>query len=140
MGLRSRLAKSFDTGLAWALRRIANPLDQGSIPSRVSIYMDRYQATCTRYALGACVADWLIAWRGRGAFASGFNSVMARAAASRAAAWPPSSYRLHTLCLHHHTGHVAAATERSEMRDKLIAAQKELSALKRGKKKGAADV
>ncbi len=122
----------FDSGTAWVLRRFAKPLVTGSIPATVS----RHRCRQPFYRMGRRVGAWL--WRKgaplQNAFFAGLWQEMYSRAIERTAHRTPDIARLEELVTTHHAARVTLATQLSETRDRLVAAQKELSALKRAKK------
>ncbi len=125
---------TIDSGTAWARGWFAKPVATGSIPATVSIfhplYNERLWGRGHRFQLGQSLGEWFIARR-RGPFLEG---VKQGARFPHKKALPdPTMEHLGALVILHRDAEIAAKTALSETRDKLIAAQKELSAVKRRK-------
>lgn len=123
-------------GTVWALRRFAKPLVTGSIPATASIifkplYGQSLWSRGHRFQIGQHFGGWLYKMS-RGAFMDG---VKHKVRPPRTKTFPDDYEKneLTRLVLHHHEARTAAETQLSNMREKLIAAQRELSALKRGR-------
>lgn len=124
-----------DSGPAWARRWFAKPFVSGSIPATVSNiapkYGQRWFGVGHRFQLGQAFVR-AIARMGGSSFTAGMRQEAMHGKPTRY----PADYSnddLQSLVSHHHGKHIDAATKLSETRDALIAARRELSAIKRGK-------
>lgn len=127
----------FGTGNAWARRRIANPLDTGSIPARASILRSRLTAPPSLrgywprqfwYWLGVRAA-WWAAWRGAGgyrSFASGLVDTLALLGAAQLHDSPANAYQRQKAALAE-----SAVIERDRYKAEMVRARQELSKIKR---------
>jgi hypothetical protein len=130
--------KSFGRGTDWALRWSAKPVVTGSIPATASIFRPLYGrklwGSAHRFQLGQAFSEWLSRGKPASPFWQGVAFGMTKSAKERRTQRQSCMTCPAELLMQKHKELIAVSTERSNLKEKLIAAQKELSSIKRAPK------